>query len=187
MIRMDSKDKGVFAKYFKLRKDIDALCEELSMVHRDHLTCKNGCDFCCMAISVFPVEFYAIREELSDKINHLQLPELKDPEDCRFLNKHSCSIYQSRPIICRTHGLPLLYMNNDGTEWELSHCELNFTDYDPDDFSHENTYPQDTLNSKLFMVNKEFVATFANVKYSESDRIPLSDLLKLDETAIGDE
>lgn len=170
-------DKNLLSRYYKLRSEIDALIEELEQIHKPHLSCKRGCDLCCMAFSVFPVEFYAIREELNDKINSGLLPAPKNEEDCRFLKNHNCTIYPSRPILCRTHGLPLLYMNNEGTEWELSHCELNFTDYDTDEFNHENTYPQDTLNSKLYMINRDFVANFTEVKYSETDRIPLSELI----------
>ncbi len=175
---METTDKILFSGYHHLRNTIDALREELELIHKDHLNCKNGCDLCCMAISVFPVEFYAIKEELNRRLDPQQFPEPKNEEDCRFLKNHSCTIYPSRPIICRTHGLPLLYMNSEGTEWELSHCELNFTDYDPDDFNHENTYPQDTLNSKLFMVNREFIAKFTEQKFEETDRIPLSKLVE---------
>ena len=64
-------------------------------------------------------------------------------------------MYESRPIICRTHGLPLLFMNDE--QWELSACELNFTEFDDEEFKEENTFPQDTFNSKLFMINKRFV------------------------------
>jgi Fe-S-cluster containining protein len=170
-------DKNLLSNYYKLRIAIDALIEELEQIHKVHLSCKRGCDLCCMAISVFPVEFYAIREELGDKINSGLLPAPKYEEDCRFLKNHNCAIYPSRPIICRTHGLPMLYMNSEGTEWELSHCELNFADFDPDEFSHENTYPQDTLNSKLFMINRDFVAKFTEESYSDQDRIPLSELI----------
>jgi len=77
--------------------------------------------------------------------------------------------------MCRTHGLPLLYANDDG-EWELSACELNFTEFDFEDFTMENTFPQDKYNSKLFLLNREFIAEFADKKYSELDLIPMKEL-----------
>ena len=80
--------------------------------------------------------------------------------------------------MCRTHGLPLLFTNDD-YEWELSTCELNFTDYDYENFTPDNTWPQDTYNSKLFMLNKKFVSGLKNEeKHGEFDLIPLKNLAK---------
>jgi len=169
---MNESDKALFAPYYQLRVEVDALSESLEKVHKEHLSCKKGCDLCCMAISVFPVEFYAIKAELSPET----LPEFPVPlndVDCRYLVDHSCAIYKSRPVICRTHGLPLLYMSLDGDDYELSCCELNFTDFDMDNFDEENTYPMDRINSQLYAINKNFVATFEGGKYTERDRIPL--------------
>ncbi|MCX6238273.1 MAG: YkgJ family cysteine cluster protein [Bacteroidia bacterium] len=173
---MNHPDKTTFAPYYQLCTEIDALSELLEKQHHQHINCKKGCDLCCMAISVFPVEFYAIKAELDLK----SIPELsvsQNDEDCRYLVGHSCAIYPSRPVICRTHGLPLLYMSLEWNDWELSCCELNFTDFDLDDFTPENTYPMDRINSQLYQINKNFVADFEDGKYSETDRIPLAELI----------
>jgi len=173
---MNSLPIGPILPYYKLRKKIDSLCEMLEKVHDRHLNCKKGCDLCCMAISVFPVELYAIKAELDPgAISGLPIP--KDQVQCRFLVDHSCTVYESRPVICRTHGLPLVYMGMESDEYELSLCELNFTEFDFLDFEEENTYPMDRINSQLYQINKNFVATFEDGKYSEQDRIPLADLI----------
>ena len=175
---MSAAERSVLTPYYSLREEIDSLCESLEKVHEKQLNCKKGCDLCCMAISVFPVEFYAIRAELDFEA----LPELPIPTDaaqCRFLVDHSCTIYNSRPIICRTHGLPLLYRSMDSEEYELSLCELNFKEYDFEDFDEENTYPMDRINSQLYRINKDFAAGFEGGRYNEQDRIPLSDLIAL--------
>jgi Fe-S-cluster containining protein len=166
------------APYHQLRKEIDKLCDSLEKKHHQHMNCRKGCDLCCMAISVFPVEFFAIRAELEhNPISGLPVPDRE--EDCRFLVDHSCSIYPSRPVICRTHGLPLLYMSLESDEYELSLCELNFTAYDLEDFDEKNTFPMDRINSKLYQINKNFIAGFDDGKYTEQDRIPLADLSSL--------
>jgi len=175
-MHMNSPGKAPFAPYYKLRKEIDSLCEKLERVHDKNINCKKGCDLCCMAISVFPVEFYAIRSEMDlESVSGLAVP--KDEAQCRFLVDHSCTIYKSRPVICRTHGLPLVYMSMESDEYELSLCELNFTEYDFLDFDEENTYPMDRINSQLYQINKNFVATFEDGKYTEQDRIPLKELI----------
>ena len=166
--------KNISSEYFALSKLIDKHVGELENIHQNHLKCKNGCDSCCMNYSIFPVEYYSILEKLKNEpADWIQ----KIPENgkCIFLNNHSCDIYEHRPIICRTHGLPLLYANNEG-EWELSACELNFTEYNFEDFTAENTFPQDTYNSKLFMLNQQFIENFSAKKFNRFDLIPLSQL-----------
>ena len=173
---MSSAENPGLAPYFKLRTEIDSLCESLEKVHSKQLNCKKGCDLCCMAISVFPVEFYAIHAEL-DLESLSRLPVPGDEVQCRYLVDHSCTIYDSRPVICRTHGLPLLYMGMESDEYELSLCELNFIEYDFEDFDEENTFPMDRINSQLYQINKNFVAGYEGGKYGEQDRIPLAELI----------
>jgi len=163
--------------YLKLRKKVDDLTEKLEKEHRKHMACKMGCDLCCMDYSIFPVEFFSIVSELKRQNITPELAPTRKKEGCVFLKDHKCSIYSERPIICRTHGLPLLFMN-EYEEWELSACELNFTDFDLEDFTDENTFPQDRFNSELFMLNKAFIKDFENGKYKEFDLIPIRELVK---------
>ncbi len=64
---------------------------------------------------------------------------------------------------------------NDAGEWELSACELNFTNFE-EKFHSENTFPQDRFNSKLFMLNKEFIALEEFSHFGEFDLITLRKL-----------
>jgi uncharacterized protein len=161
--------------YKKLRDNVDELSAELEKSHRKHMMCRAGCDLCCMDYSIFPVEFYYIRNKLRASNIKPELPAIEVDNTCVFLKDHQCSIYDERPIICRTHGLPLLFANEEG-EWELSACELNFTEFDLEDFTSENTFPQDRFNSRLFMLNKKFIQDFEEQKYNEFDLIPIKDL-----------
>ena len=157
-------------KYQQLRNDIDQLNEKLSGLHKNHMQCKKGCDLCCMNYGLLPIEYFAIKEQLKDKkVNSRDCAE----GECRFLVNHECQIYENRPIICQTHGLPLLFMNDE--QWELSACELNFTDFDDEDFTTENTFPQDKFNSKLFVLNQAFIQA-NKLPYSDFDLIPLQKL-----------
>lgn len=164
-------------EYLKLRDKADALTNKLGKMHRSHMECKMGCDLCCMDYSIFPVEFYSIAKQLEKQEITSELPSVNNNNTCVFLKDHKCTIYSERPIICRTHGLPLLYVN-EGEEWELSACELNFTDFDFMDFTNENTFPQDIFNSELFMLNRKFVHEFEEKKYNEFDLTPIRNLLE---------
>lgn len=175
---MTSGLKKYFKDYRSLRKEIDLVAKELEHEHSRHLECKAGCDLCCMDYGILPIEFFSILDELkSDKFHKETLTDSPEKDSsCIFLQNHMCTIYHSRPAICRTHGLPLLFTNEDG-EWQLSACELNFTQFNFEKFTTENTYPQDTYNSKLFLLNRDFIAEYKEETFEEFDLIPLKKLV----------
>lgn len=168
---MNAKDK-----YRELRSEVDKLSDKLSNQHKSNLNCKKGCDSCCMEFSVLPVEFFTIVDEMKNR--ELSINHQANDEQCMFLVGHECQIYPSRPFICRTHGLPLLYMNDEGTAWELSFCELNFTDFELADFEDTNTFPQDKFNSQMYLLNKAFLEENKELPYGKRDLIPVRELLK---------
>ena len=174
---MKNSNNIQFEKYKVLLSEIDRHCAFLEDLHQKQMQCRNGCALCCIDFSVFPVEFYFILNELKKKNFEPESDVNVENEICAFLKNNSCTIYQQRPIMCRTHGLPILYANDNG-EWELSACELNFTEFDFNDFTMENTLPQDKYNSKLFLLNREFIAELKDKKYGEFDLIPLIELGK---------
>jgi len=47
---------------------------------------------------------------------------------CPLLDQGRCSLYPARPIICRTHGLPLLV--GEGPERRVDFCPENFQGVD---------------------------------------------------------
>lgn len=164
--------KKIFEKYRRFIAKTDKSADSLSQMHNGHIFCKAGCSQCCMDYKIFPLEFHFISEALKNReVNTNSAPE---EGGCIFLNNHLCSIYDVRPFICRTHGLPLLYVNDDD-EWELSACELNFTEFDGD-FHFDNSFPQDRFNSELFMLNRAFVALPEFSEYTETQLIAISRL-----------
>lgn len=163
----------LFDSYLALRNEIDQLADRLANQHHEHMQCKKGCDLCCMEFNILPIEFYYIQHKLKTETPEINT-EASD-ESCIFLKNHCCTIYEHRPVICRTHGLPLLYMNSDTEEWELSACELNFTDFD--EFDDENTFPQDKFNSRLFVLNEALLKENPNLQHSKFDLLPTRNLV----------
>lgn len=109
--------------YTKLEKDT-AILEDL---HRDRLHCKRGCYQCCQdEITVFDIEADWIREHHEGLLRD----ELPAPHGmCAFLNDAGgCRIYEHRPYVCRTQGLPLQWFEEDDMGAMLvyrSICPLN--------------------------------------------------------------
>jgi Fe-S-cluster containining protein len=167
---LSASSHEIIRKYLFLRDEIDNICLKLENLHKDFIVCTEGCTGCCMDFSILPVEFYSLLKDLEGRKKVINKPV--SPDECIFLADASCSVYESRPVICRTHGLPLMFMGEE--EWELSWCELNFRDYTTG-FNEANTFPQDRFNSKLFMLNKEFIGSLKENQYSEFDLIPLKE------------
>ena len=163
--------------YLKIRTEVDKDVAKLDRIHAKHMKCTKGCAKCCINFSIFPVEFFSIKEQIEKEYPEvLSSKPNKKRKQCAFLKDNACTIYNCRPIICRTHGYPLLNMNNTGDAWELSYCELNFRNILENYFSSDNCYVQDKYNSKLFMANQQFIQAHPGLIYKETDLIPLKHL-----------
>jgi len=168
---MNNQTENYYHKFSLLRNNVDKICNKLHLIHHEYTSCKKGCDECCMNFNLLPVEFHSIMESLKGKEITIQLSD--DHDSCPFLIDHSCQIYEYRPLICRSHGLPILTMDEEGENWELSFCPLNFKETDDDYFTQKNCYQQDLFNSKLYLLNQEFIKSYSDVKYSNTDMLDL--------------
>lgn len=159
-------------EYNTIINELNTRCNKLHVIHQQHTMCKKGCSQCCMDFSVLPIEFYAILEAIKDN------PPLRynKKEGCAFLVDNTCSIYEHRPSICRSHGLPILNMDETGEQMELSFCPLNFTKVDDNYFTLDNGFQQDVFNSKLYIANRKFIKEFKQGDFSENELIELQKL-----------
>jgi uncharacterized protein len=165
--------------YRELRRKTDMRAKELEMLHGSHLTCRRGCSQCCVNLTVFPVEFHAILEELRHLVPAVEM-QLYSKATCALLAQGLCTIYASRPMICRTHGLPVAFLNMEGEEPEMSvsFCPLNFIDADEDllSFGESNVIDIDELNMELYRANLQFLQEHPELGFEPSDRIDLREL-----------
>ncbi|MDA3885101.1 MAG: YkgJ family cysteine cluster protein [Candidatus Delongbacteria bacterium] len=149
----------------------NAKITKIAKIHEKHLVCKKGCTNCCMNISVFPIEFYAIGKMLKKAKKKIKLNRHKR---CSFLQDCLCMIYQFRPILCRTHGLPLSHRDShDPSRANIAICELNFANKTPK-FKSDNVLDMDEINLELYRLNEKFIAKF---KTRLPVRIPLSKVI----------
>ncbi|HOL89027.1 MAG TPA: YkgJ family cysteine cluster protein, partial [Anaerohalosphaeraceae bacterium] len=113
--------------YRRLREEADAIAARLTEVHGSQIVCRAGCTDCCQNLSVWPVEFYAVLEDLrAAGCSHLVFDE---SASCGFLKDGLCQIYPFRPLICRTHGLPIAF-EIETAEIAVSFCPKNFQDWE---------------------------------------------------------
>lgn len=160
--------------YTRLVSRIDDLCTAIKGALGERITCSEGCSSCCTAITLFPVEAAALREALE------QLPEpeaeairshveahSKD-ERCPLLSHHRCLLYHARPIICRTHGLPIIYTEDDRRISDC--CPLNLGETEP--VSGSSVIDLDKLNPLLVAVNALYLANNESMATTERITIP---------------
>jgi Fe-S-cluster containining protein len=144
--------------YQQLINRVDVHCAGIAAYLGSKITCSAGCSTCCTAITIFPIEAAALREALqsrsaqqAEKIRR-HVSENAGGERCPLLHNHHCLLYEARPIICRTHGLPLIYTTDGQRHSDC--CPLNLTDVES--ISGAHTIDLDTLNTLLVAVNATY-------------------------------
>jgi Fe-S-cluster containining protein len=163
--------------YKQLTARVNALCNRIAETLGEQITCSAGCSSCCTAITIFPVEAAAMREALenlpaiqAEEIRR-QISEHATDERCPLLLHHHCMLYDARPIICRTHGLPIVYTSDDQRNSDC--CPLNLTG--AESLSGSSVVDLDKLNTLLVAVNATYLSqtdsTEADMRVTISEAI----------------
>lgn len=153
--------ENLLDNYYQMVSRVDALCRGIQEVLSDQITCSAGCSSCCTAITIFPVEAAVLNAAIET------LPEARrvsilsyiaahaQGERCPLLEDHRCLLYAARPIICRTHGLPIIY--TEGSERKSDCCPLNLSDSNQP-VSGSAVIDLDRLNTLLVAVNALYLS-----------------------------
>ncbi len=163
-------EAAVQQKYLQLVAEIDKEIKRISSSYdAGFLQCRPGCYECCINFSVFPLEAALLHQQLEVESTSVKSKE----EFCSLLKDERCSIYDVRPIICRTQGIPLGYVDVESGMVEVSACNLNFVeDYR---FKDDEILYMDQFNSRLSELNHQYCRSMDLDPYK---RIPLSSLIK---------
>jgi len=164
-----------FNEYGSFLSETQELVKRLEADHAANLKCRAGCYSCCVNLSVFKVEFDYITKQI--KKAGLKL-SFDTNLSCGFLKNGLCSIYLFRPMICRTHGMPVIYLDNN-KKWQVDFCPENFTVAGSHLFNRDNTLNLELFNLKLYQINQNYC--LAN-GYNPEERIELHQLI----TAAGE-
>ncbi|HEY6838014.1 MAG TPA: YkgJ family cysteine cluster protein [Geobacteraceae bacterium] len=177
---MNAKEE--LANYRQLVAKVDELCGHVTEAFRQNIACRPGCISCCRHLSLFPVEAvavaYALRElspaqaaRIHEKAQHAS------PDDpCPLLDDDLCLLYDARPLICRTHGLPI--MTCEGDKQHVDFCPMNFQGIDS--LPGQAIINVDRLNAALIAINALFVSHAAVNSLDGRGRLTLAEALLLD-------
>lgn len=103
-----------------------------------------------------------------------QPPPLTAP--CLFLDEGRCRIYEARPIICRSQGLPLR-SREIAAPRHLDWCPLNFKGFAPADFDPAAVLNLETLNRLLAGLVREEEAERGGATGSPGLRLTMTDIV----------
>lgn len=174
-----SVEKAIEA-YRHLCRQVDNQIARLVAVHGRNLVCQPGCYHCCVNLTVFTVELYAIAIQLAE--SGASRMNWNPRASCGWLEDGLCRIYAFRPIICRTHGLAVAVPKEDGSEgMEVSFCPLNFAHINPEayGFGPDNSLDLADLNEKLCRLNADFIEAVQLQGWNLPVRIELARLSEL--------
>ena len=95
-----------------LHAEVDRAAIALARRHAERLRCRRGCHACCIdGLTVFEVEAERIRSRHTELLRE---GHPHPPGACAFLgDAGECRIYEDRPYVCRTQGLPLRWLDVD--------------------------------------------------------------------------
>jgi len=162
-----------FAAYELLVRRIDAHSERVTRQYTDQFSCSAGCSSCCYRqLTVFPVEAERIRRWVEEQgglapyepdqalaVGHPALLLAVEEPACKFLDAAGrCRIYPVRPVLCRTHGLPLAIDDGEGAVYG-DVCPLNFAEGEGlAAVPAEDFLSLEVVNTTLVTLNARFVA-----------------------------
>ena len=131
----------------ELTAKIDGFFARVEARHGDDMQCQTGCSDCChVRLSITAVEADAIRLHLASHpvvVNDA-------PDRCAALDASGrCQIYEARPVVCRSHGVPIRL--REASLPVVRNCFRNFTHTTP---APDCVLDQETLSTLVLAVDR---------------------------------
>jgi Fe-S-cluster containining protein len=145
-------DATLLTAYNNLIDEIEHRIQDLTRQRSPALLhCHPGCSDCCIEFAVLPLEAAL----LQDALLHIKRSAIVQENHCVFLleNCH-CSVYDRRPILCRTQGLALAYIDHESGTIEVSACPINFQEEFC--FEQDDLFFMDDFNGRLAVLNLQY-------------------------------
>ncbi len=145
--------------YEALLAKVDTLFSQIQERHPQSFHCQAGCHSCCKPkITVNALEAEWLRWQLSKLPENqkaaLLANEKQNPfrgERCAFLQASGdCGIYELRPIVCRSHGAPLQFKEEEKIFRDV--CPLNFSEQNIGELAPTDVMNLDTIHALLSLL-----------------------------------
>lgn len=177
-----------FVHYQKLLDDIEILTKTLHNRFTKQITCHLGCTACCyqqLTLSQVEVGFIsvAIKKLPLEKQKKIKLAaqaileNTAQTDACAMLDGLGCSIYEFRPVICRTHGFPISFQDEETKESVLDVCPLNFADEENLELNLTDTIDIDRLNLRLAAINYAYCRDEQGEVKKSAERMAMAEII----------
>lgn len=159
---MTSQIDRVIEKYRELCSYCDTFFTKAISVSGPNMECRLGCGDCCILQTVCELEAHVISQHRGcAATDALDIPNgagieaalSKETKSCSFLKNGTCTIYSVRPVICRTHGLPLNYRSENRIEC----CPRNFPGVDIAESFTGILFDAEAVTEALMRLNAAFL------------------------------
>ena len=165
--------------YRELLTTVDRLLDRIRRRYSAQIACRKGCACGCRNLSIFPIEALSLASAL-DNLPARTAAGIRNRAatasfwDCPLLEDRACNLYAFRPLICRTHGLPLQTVYHQRVS--IGHCRRNFKNLSP--IPEDAVIDLDQINGALRDINTSAVSQMADV-LQLPDRLSIADALLL--------
>src|ERR1700761_3077590 len=124
------------SRYRDVASKVDAFFARVQLRYASDLQCGSGCSDCCaVRLTVTSVEAGEISDFVAElpaaMRTKLAANVAASASRCAALDRTGrCLIYDARPIVCRSHGVPIR-MRNPNSLPVVEACHRNFTEAGP--------------------------------------------------------
>jgi Uncharacterised protein family (UPF0153). len=152
-----------------LHAAVDRESALLAERHRDRLACGLGCIGCCRDdITVFTVEAERILRHAGALLEAAGAHEMGA---CAMLGaRGECRIYENRPYVCRTQGLPIRWIDEEALAEYRDICPLNENGEPLESLDEDACWTIGPAEERLRDLQLAFSGSF--------DRVPLRQLFR---------
>lgn len=167
--------QAILDNYGKLCGYCDSFFLSVQKRYAGELKCKKGCSACCELHSVCGLEAHTVAACLAKK----SLPRTqkrKNRSRCALCVNRECIAYPARPVICRTHGVPLLL---DKGKTVASSCGLNFAGCDVAALPRAHVLDTTAVTGNLIRLNMAFCMALGHRELA-SERFTMAAVLEGD-------
>jgi uncharacterized protein len=174
-------ESGVIAQknYAALVARVDAFFARVASAHPGQMQCRRGCFACCHPhLHLLPFEWARVRQAVAALDEAARAAIVARAHDagarhCALLDPDgACSVWVARPMVCRSHGLPLRL------EGRRAACDLNFVGT-LDDVPEGDVLDQAQLSVIIGLLDRMAQSAVASdgaldgVARDENGRVPL--------------
>lgn len=164
----------VLDNYQELCRFCNSTWSKVQKHYPKELQCRKGCCDCCELESVSALEASIIWDYLNRQSFTLEEPSsIADKDQCPLLSNGLCAIYPVRPLICRSHGLPIRSINL--TDNAIDCCPLNFPEGALQNIDPAFMLDVDMITDNLMRLNMAFCMLLGDNALS-SERFSLKDI-----------